>query len=276
MGEESDGDKPLPDLQKKDALAAAAEKTPLVVRSNPPVEAEYGKYRQTLRHDFVYSCAYCTTTEAEAMGVNFTIDHYEPKISRSDLENVYGNLMYCCNSCNVLKGVRMPSQEARAAGWRFYRPDEDYREDHFRLEDLELKALSNTGSYTIDAVDLNRPSLKNVRSIRRRLRRCDAMVASGILALKNFPIDQLPQDLRGDAVQKIGKALDTVSKMRTDIDKLLEAAARSPLLDPDPTAGPRAKERAERIKNVEGLFAGNWSRPTKARRTRTKMPSPKR
>lgn len=245
-----------------------ARKTPLVTRSNPPPVKDYTEYRPVLRRDFVWSCAYCTTTEAESMAVNFTIDHYEPKASRPDLVNDFRNLMYACNACNILKAGRVPTAEGRAAGYRFYRADEDYREDHFRLSDLELKPVSNTGSYTIDAIDLNRPSLQRIRSLRRRLRHCAQLVSAGVMALKNFPIDRLPQELRGTALRQIRKAMGSADKMKLDIDELLEAAAKSNLIDPDPDSKKRAKERSERIRESEGLFAGNWSRATTKKRRR--------
>ena len=57
------------------------------------------------------------------MAIRFTIDHYEPRSARPELENDYNNLMYCCDTCNSLKGDRCPPQSARHDGFRFYRPD---------------------------------------------------------------------------------------------------------------------------------------------------------
>ena len=54
---------------------------PLVVRSNPPQGENYNEYKEILRYDFFYTCAYCTMMEAEAAAVRFTIDHYGTNFS---------------------------------------------------------------------------------------------------------------------------------------------------------------------------------------------------
>src|SRR5438067_4689566 len=104
---------------------------PLVERSEVEPDLPYREYREQLREDFTYSCAYCTTSEFEAQGIRMVIDHYEPRKLRSDLENSYENLMYSCDDCNVLKGDRSPPQSARDDGYRFFRPDQDYRHETF-------------------------------------------------------------------------------------------------------------------------------------------------
>jgi hypothetical protein len=71
----------------------------LVTRSAVPTDMKYPGYRQHLRCDFFFSCAYCTMTEAEAQAIRMTIDHYEPRGARPDLENDYANLMYACDTC---------------------------------------------------------------------------------------------------------------------------------------------------------------------------------
>jgi hypothetical protein len=77
----------------------------LVTRSTVPPGLKYSEYRQTLRHDFIYSCAYCTMSEAEAQAIRFVIDHYEPRNARPDLIDDYENLMYSCDECNDRKGT---------------------------------------------------------------------------------------------------------------------------------------------------------------------------
>src|SRR5438105_3568775 len=94
----------------------------LVRRSNVTPNLPYGEYRENLREDFDYSCAYCTISEFEAQGRRMTIDHYEPQEARPDLTNDYNNLMYCCEDCNSFKGPRCPPQAARDNhGFRFFR-----------------------------------------------------------------------------------------------------------------------------------------------------------
>ena len=145
---------------------------PLVVRSNPPQGENYNEYKEILRYDFFYTCAYCTMMEAEAAAVRFTIDHYEPTSAQPDLENEYNNLMYACDPCNTRKGDRYPPPAARAEGVRFFRPDEDVHSHHFELTGKRLRGKSKTGDYTIDALDLNRYMLNRLREIRIRQNRC--------------------------------------------------------------------------------------------------------
>src|SRR5262245_30562116 len=109
------------DKQKNEVVALTKGRELFVVRTTVPVGLEYGDYRQYLRTDFLFSCAYCTVTEFEASGIRFTIDHYEPKSIRPDLQHDYENLMYACDVCNQRKGYRSPSELERTKDFRFFR-----------------------------------------------------------------------------------------------------------------------------------------------------------
>jgi HNH endonuclease len=231
----------------------------LVVRSEVPKGLAYAEYRQHLRFDFFYSCAYCTMGETEAMATHFCIDHYEPQRSQPDLVNEYENLMYSCNGCNVKKGSRSPTAEEQAKGFRFFRPDQDVYKDHFERSGRLLKDKTPVGYYTIEGVDLNRLQLRRLRELRERLRTCDEYVFGGIMALRKFPLDRLPQHLKGQALTSINHAM----KLRDDyvgkIDTLLRENAKSPLLDEDPEAEKRAKERKVRLKQLDALEPERWA-----------------
>lgn len=238
---------------------AGEKQTPLVVRTaNVPVETEYGRYRRYLRVDFYFSCAYCTISEAEAEAIRFTIDHYEPKTAREDLVAVYSNLMYACDECNTRKGDRFPPEAARKAGHRFFRPDEDIFDDHFAGKDMLLSQKSNVGSFTIDALDLNRKGLQKLREIRLRLLNCEKYVAEGISALRQFRIDQLPQQIRARAQRSIKEALTVQDEIVENIDNILREAAKSALSDSEPEDKARLAERSARLKHLEGLYPGSW------------------
>jgi 5-methylcytosine-specific restriction endonuclease McrA len=112
----------------------------IVSRSVVEQGKKYPEYRQPLRRDFFYSCAYCTMTEFEAQSIGMTIDHYEPRNAREGLRNDYGNLMYACGVCNQRKGDRCPPSEARADGHRFFRADADVRSDHFEFVGAEVES----------------------------------------------------------------------------------------------------------------------------------------
>ena len=218
----------------------------------------YNESAGQLRTDFLYSCAYCTITEAEAAGINFTIDHYRPRRSHPELEKSYDNLMYCCRSCNSYKGDRDPPQAAQASGVRFFRPDQDVRHEHFTLDELELVEESDIGGFTIDAVDLNRQVLRRVRDLRRRFNACDEFVAEGISALLNFRVDGLAPQARARALKAREQLIGSVDSLQDDIDEFLRASAKSGLLDPDPEAEKRFRERTSKLRGYEAIFPGSW------------------
>jgi uncharacterized protein (TIGR02646 family) len=230
----------------------------LVVRSSVGSVNHYREYRQPLRKDFTYSCAYCTITEAEAGGINFAIDHYRPKISNSDLVNSYDNLMYCCSECNSRKGDRDPPDAARNAGLRFFRPDKDARPEHFSIEGLSLTGSTSVGDFSVQAIDLNRAHLRRLRDIRKRHAACDEYVANGIAALLNLRIDQLRPEARSRALKARDRLVELVGRSKEDLDELLRESARSGLLDPDPEAEDRFKERAAKLQDYESLYPGRW------------------
>ncbi|MDZ4690533.1 HNH endonuclease [Terricaulis sp.] len=236
----------------------AVTSSPLVARSTVPPNLPYAEYRQTLRRDFLFCCAYCTTSEAEASGLRFTIDHYEPRTARPDLEREYGNLMYCCDGCNLRKGDRTPPQTARDAGYRFYRPDEDTFVEHFRPSGQRVESESKAGEYTIEALDLNRQSLRRVRELRMRLGLLGNQVAEGLRGLKGLKLDRLPLSLRGRALAAINNAEDVEDRLASAIDGVLESLLRSPLLDEDAEAGERAIDRAKILQQLEVMFPGAW------------------
>lgn len=242
--------------------------TTLVVRSEVKSGLPYVEYKQHLRADFFHACAYCTMTEAEAQAIRFTIDHYEPKSLHPELVNEYSNLMYCCDTCNRLKGDRCPPNEARAEGNRFFRPDHDIRAAHFERRGRTIKNKSKIGEFTIEALDLNRESLCRLRSIRERLVDCDRYVVDGLMALRGFKLDRLPAEIRHKADQKIKEALLVADEIQSAIDSVLREYAGSPLVDPDPNEAQRAKSRAEKLKELEAIYPGNWRAPRRRKRNK--------
>jgi uncharacterized protein (TIGR02646 family) len=232
---------------------------PAIVRSaHVPTLDSYRAYKPYLRYDFLHCCAYCTVSEAEASAVRFTIDHYEPQTARADLANEYSNLMWCCDECNMRKGDLTPPANARAAGIRFFRPDQDISADHFQLDGLLLKHRSEVGNFTIDYVDLNRLALRRLRDIRRRLMDCEKFVQDGVFALRRAQIDRLPRELRGKVVTAIARAASLGEQLSQQIDDILRAFAKSELIDPDPESAERAADRKTRMKEQQGLFEGKW------------------
>jgi len=197
-------------------------------------------------------------TEAEATGINFAIDHYRPKRSKPELENSYDNLMYCCSECNSRKGDRDPPAEAQSAGVRFFRPDQDARPEHFSLAELDLVAETPIGEYSIEAIDLNRAHLRRLRDIRKRFSECDEYISEGLAALFSFRIDRLRPEARVRALKTREKISKMVSELRENFDEILRDAARSELIDPDPEAEKRFRDRKDKLRDYESLYPGNW------------------
>jgi hypothetical protein len=245
--------------------------TSLVVRSQVAAGRPYTEYKQFLRNDFFRSCAYCTVSEAEAKAINFTIDHYEAQSSRADLVNDYSNLMYCCQTCNTYKGPRHPPPEARADGNRFFRPDQDLRKEHFERDDRQLKHKTTVGHFTIVALHLNRKPLMRLRELRTRLTECDRYVIDGIMALRGYPMDSLPSDIRSIANKRIKEAMVVAVELADEIDALLREYAGSPMVDPDEEDADKAAIRARHIKELEGMYPGKrWRAPRASRNNKRK------
>jgi 5-methylcytosine-specific restriction endonuclease McrA len=248
-------------LSKAPAKIPQAELTDLVTRSTVPAGLKYTEYRPYLRIDFAHSCAYCATSEAESLGQAFAIDHYEPQQVRPELVNEYTNLMYACVPCNTYKSDRVPSDKARAAGVRFFRPDQDKYGDHFERNDRLLKHKTPIGEFTILACFLNRGTLQKIRDVRDRLSACDESVQASLKKIGEIRIDQLPVSIRGRAVKYIRDAEAHGDKIPEMIDEFLRNMAKSHLLDSDPEADSKAAVRQKDLKHLEGLHPGRWRGP---------------
>jgi 5-methylcytosine-specific restriction endonuclease McrA len=246
-----------PDNQSPPAVAKTL--LPAVVRSSVPAGRRYPEYKRFLRRDFLFSCAYCTMTESEAEAIRFTIDHYEPKSARPDLEDAYENLMWACDQCNTLKGPRHPTTEMRDAGNRFFKADQDVRIEHFSVEGTTVKGLTPVGNFTAVAVDLNRPSLIRLRKLRRRFYADDEYVNEGIAVLLSFPVDRLPREARARAFAAINQIKALVSAVVGDLDEaFLQLAMSSVLGDDDEVTAEEIQRNKARLRELDGIHPGAW------------------
>jgi hypothetical protein len=247
--------------ENDDAGAVAKKFTPPVVRANGlPVGLPYQDYKQYLRRDFWYACAYCTMTESEAEAIRFTIDHYEPRSVKPELKDVYENLMYACDECNMRKGNLCPTEEMRRDGKRFFRADQDLRGEHFELDGSQVKGKTNVGNYTALAVDLNRHGLVRLRELRQRLIDDEHYVSEGMRALASFAIDRLKPEVRTQALAAIKKGLELAGKVYDDMDEaLLELSKSQMLMDEKTDEDRRAnRERLAQLRQMDGLYPSAW------------------
>jgi hypothetical protein len=230
-----------------------------------PAGLEYSNYLEYLRPDFFFSCAYCTIAETEAQAIRFTIDHYEPRRASPQLTNDYDNLMYACNQCNVLKGHRSPGPNERAKGYRFFRPDQDVYDQHFEMNGVRVDHKTPVGYYTKEAIDLNRLALRRLRELRKRAADCDQFVIGGVLALRQFQLDQLPRHIKGQAARSISRAITIGQEMVDSVESLLKANAQSIFIDPDTEARSRARERSSNLKQLANALKPGTLKAAKAR-----------
>lgn len=256
-------------------MTSTAVRTPRVQRSKVEADLKYPEYKQPLRRDFVWMCAYCTRAESEAASIPFAIDHYEPKSACPDLENDYSNLMWCCDLCNKRKLDVIPPAAAQAAGQRFYRPDKDIHDEHFENPSgsVRVNGRSAVGKFTIEAVDLNRLDLRKLRAMRRDLYASDAVVAEGLQAIQGARIDRLPMESRLRVQRLLKDLTETAATIRTDIDEqLVELMAKSADLDPLPAAEEvRNAERLKKLRDVKAAYPGVWhGRTTKKAKSKKK------
>jgi hypothetical protein len=187
-----------------------------------------------------------------------TIDHYEPRSVRPDLVDVYDNLMYACDPCNMRKGDRFPTTEQQERGYRFFRPDHDIHSEHFKRNGVRLEPKSGTGNYTISMLDLNRGMLRRLRHIRERATKSDRLASEGVLGLRHLPIDRLPPTIRGTAISRIRDAAVAADVLATAIDTILSAYASSPMLDADKETEAEHKARMEELSAMGVLVKGAW------------------
>jgi hypothetical protein len=210
----------------------------------PTAVAHYSEYREHLRRDFWFSCAYCTTAEAEATGIGFEIDHYVPSSRATTLVACYTNLMWCCEHCNGLKRDH-PSPEASAAGFRFFNPDTDAFEEHFESAGTRVSGRTcEVGTFTERVLMLNRKPLQEIRAQRARIAAAQHEIAEGLRALRGMALDALSKENRKRVLAKMATLEARASLAGEEIvDFMLRELNRSPLLDRDPNAGAIAKER---------------------------------
>jgi len=119
--------------------------------------------REALRNRFQFRCGYCGVRERD-VGAELTVDHFQPR-SQSGLDEPE-NWVYCCHACNEFKGD-------------FWQPTSPYRILHPLKDDLAahlveqddgtLHARSETGTFHIERLRLNRPQLVAYRLEQRLL-----------------------------------------------------------------------------------------------------------
>ncbi len=133
----------------------------------------YRRYRQCLRWEFGFTCAFCLCHEADLRlhGVEGTgltqIEHFVPVSQARVKTNDYTNCFYICCFCNSARGVA-PSRDQKADAV-LLNPCESVWDRLFKTQDDRIEPLSADpdAAYTLDVYALNDPRKTWMRRQRR-------------------------------------------------------------------------------------------------------------
>jgi hypothetical protein len=193
-------------------------------RHAPPKSRPYVEYRECLRLEFRYTCAYCLTTEREVGPVDefarFEIEHFKPQGRRKfkHLRCFYPNLLWSCHECNREKGDIWPDASEVAQGYHFIDPGQTALGLHLALSGSRVVSLTNAGEYMIDEIGLN-----SAIHIYRRERRAQLLTIFATL-------DVSAQSLRTKLAAAVNHAallgeLDRIEASIAEIRTMLEPTA---------------------------------------------------
>ena len=163
----------------------------VVRRTDYPKFTDYRRYKQHVREDFRYCCAYCRLHE-ERFGLrrSMSIDHFRPKALFANLSTEYGNLYYCCGPCNDRKSDNWPDAAQRRRGMRFVDVCRDDWDNHLQIVKDAIAAKTSAGRYTCEKLKFDRPGL--IQRL-RRLRLAIEEVETGLQRID--PIRQARRQL---------------------------------------------------------------------------------
>jgi hypothetical protein len=117
--------------------------------------------RQAVRRAYNFACGYCDVREEDA-GSELELDHFKPRSLGGGDEQE--NLVYCCTTCNRIKGDFWTIAPAEK---RLLHPQRDDVRSHLRQDsDGLLTGLTETGKFHLKRLRLNRPPLVALRRAR--------------------------------------------------------------------------------------------------------------
>ncbi len=150
----------------------------------PPKARPFAEYRNCLRFEFAYTCAYCLASEREVGPSDkyggFEIEHFKPRGVRQfrNLRCYYPNLLWACHACNRAKSDTWPSVRELANGVRFIDPCVEPLGKYLSIRGDKVVALTSNpaGQYMIDEVNLNSAQHVQRRQRRQKLARNFALL----------------------------------------------------------------------------------------------------
>ena len=130
---------------------------------SPGFYSNYRSYKAHLKIEFERKCVYCCQPDSIAPNANsYGVDHYKPKSIFPQEATNYGNLFYCCSSCNTWKGNYWPKPSDLLT--RFIpNPCDHVMFDHLRFQGASVIAKSSAGEFAVERLDLNDPGTQGFR-----------------------------------------------------------------------------------------------------------------
>jgi len=124
-------------------------------RHGPAGYGHYESYRPWLRDEFSFRCVFCLARENWGpFHGQFAIDHFVPAMNQPDASAEYENLLYCCVTCNGVKGSRSVPDPLSTLWEQSVRVDADGI----------LHAETTDAAHLIELLDLNQPRKVEFRS----------------------------------------------------------------------------------------------------------------
>lgn len=121
--------------------------------------------REAVRRAYGYRCGYCGVHDEE-VGSELEIDHFQPRSAGGGDDP--DNLVYCCPTCNRLKGDFWATDDPVATQRRLLHPKRNDLSVHLheKVNGL-LTAMTEIGVFHIERLRLNRPPLVALRRARQ-------------------------------------------------------------------------------------------------------------
>jgi len=144
-----------------------------IPRRHAPEQGKFDTYRDCLRWEFGFSCAFCLLHEADLFaggiaGTGLTwIEHRNTQKDAPEQANWYRNCFYSCRFCNQARASRPLVDRA---GRTLIDPMSAAWGKHFALEGAEMSVrhpADRDASYTYEAYDLGDPRKRKLRDARR-------------------------------------------------------------------------------------------------------------
>ena len=225
-----------------------------VVRTEVPERKNYADYREDLRHDFWYTCAYCSLAESEATGIRFEIDHYWPKEHFPQLQARYENLYYACGKCNGYKSDYFPNERAKSRGHRFVKVDEESPLDHVTADGDRLEPRTSVGEFNIHKLNLNRRALRRLRELRRRMYDSRIVIAHGLRSLFQKRLDDYHDHSdRHNFFALRARLLRQAKEHEKNVEELLRERLHAPMVDPELRNSSESKDRQRFLKEIGAI-----------------------